>query len=353
MKNYMKENSIYEDCSEDSYEESSEDSCNTCDEEKCKNLLLPKVTKHYINSNVQYISDDWVNSVTLNPWGIVALEEKPCCPANVYWVANNGSRKLCKYFRSGQLYEQAEVNDHLPTGLVYNYTDFYGQYKLITVTLDGTIEGLKVDINNKAATSTEVIKERIDKELYTGVDLNKDNLYVCDFYNGNIEMYDNNFNFIKNFDKDDALFQSGYCPYNVIIDCGYVYVAFAKKSDVGCGIPSIGFGYIDKFSLDGELLYRFVSRDPLNAPWGLAFSECGKYLYVGNTGDGKINIFDKCSQEFIGPIMDKNCNPVQIGNLWGLASNLNRLIFTSGIDGSPENCGDSANGLIGYLRLID
>lgn len=341
--------------SENSCCENSRDkkSCNDCDKDQCKNLMLAKVTKHYINSNVQYINDDWFNPETLNSWGIVALQEDPCCPANVYWVANNGSNTLCKYFRSGQLLEKSVVKGGSPTGLVDNYTKFYRNYKLITVTLNGTIEGLKVDSNNKAAASTEIIIEnKTEVKKYTGVDLNKQRLYVCDFLNGVIEMYDNDFNFIKNF-TDDALVQSGYHPYNVAVDGKYVYVTFAKKNrGKDCAEPGIGYGYVDIFSRDGSLLYRFISRDPLNAPWGLTFSECGKYLYVGNHGDGKINIFDSCTKEFIGPVMDKNCNPVQIGGLWGITLNLNRLIFASGIDGS-DNCGLNASGLIGYLRLID
>jgi uncharacterized protein (TIGR03118 family) len=305
-------------------------------QEQCKNLIPPKVTKNYINSNVQYNNDDWFNSITVNPWGIISLTEEPYCKP-IYWVANNGSNTLAKYFHDGELLEQANTTG-APTGLVFNYTNYYRQYKIITVTLAGTIEGLKF-----GNASTEIIKFSEDA-VYTGVALTKKRLYVCNFATGNIELYDKNFNFIKNF-TDDALVASEYYPYNVAVNDKYVYVTFARKIEENSAVPGIGFGYIDKFSRDGQLLYRFIARDPLNAPWGLEFSDCNKYLYVGNNGDGKINIFDLCTGEFIGPLMDKNCNPVQIGNLWGLSLYKYRLSFAAGIDG--------INGLIGYLQFIE
>lgn len=304
-------------------------------QEQCKNLTPPKVTKNYINSNVQYTATtDWYNSITVGSWGIISLTEKPYCKP-IYWVANKGTSILAKYFHDGELLEEVNTTG-APTGLVFNYTNLYGQYNIITVTLEGTIEGLKFGNAN-----TEVIINN-EGSVYTGVALTKKRLYVSNFATRKVEMYDTSFNFIGVF-TDDALVASGYSPYNVAVNGKYVYVTFTKKVDI-FAIPGVGFGYVDIFSKDGQLLFRHISRDPLNAPWGLEFSDCGKYLYVGNNGDGKINIFDLCTGEFIGPLMDKNCNPVQIGNLWGLSLYKYRLSFAAAID-------DGKNGLIGYLQL--
>jgi len=308
-------------------------------QEQCQNLNPAKVTKTYINSNIQYNNDDWFNSITVNPWGIISLIEEPYCKP-MYWVANNGSNTLAKYFHDGELLEEASTTG-APTGLVFNYTKFYNQYDIITVTLSGTIEGLKF-----GNASTEVIIPNNENNVYTGVALTKKKLYVSNFATGKVEMYGANFNFIGTL-TDDALVASGYSPYNVAVNGKYVYVTYARKiQENNLAVPGIGFGYVNIFSRDGQLLYRFIKRDPLNAPWGLEFSECNKYLYVGNNGDGKINIFDLCTGEFIGPLMDKNCNPVQIGNLWGLSLYKYRLSFASGID-------DGKNGLIGYLQFVD
>jgi uncharacterized protein (TIGR03118 family) len=327
---------------------------NTCDknpcEDQCENLAHPKVIRTYINSNVQYLSDtDFFDPVTVNPWGIISLTEKPFCK-NIYWVANNGSGKLCKYFHNGELLNEVNVSGP-PTGLVHNYTNFFKQYKIITVTLAGTIEGLLFDNDNEPAGSTEIIVDNNGKAFYTGVSINKKRLYVCNFANGKVEMYDTSFNSIGAF-TDDALVQSGYYPYNVALNGKYVYVTFANKFFDTCALSGNGYGYVDIFSRDGQLLFRHISRDPLNAPWGLEFSECGKYLYVGNNGDGRINIFDLCSGEFIGPIMDKNCNPIQVGNLWGISLYNDRLSFANGMDTSLESCNIGKNGAIGYLQIL-
>ncbi len=317
---------------------------NPCDQNICKNLNYPKAIKTYINSNVQYITEsDWYNSITINSWGIISVAEKRSCKT-VYWVANNGANKLAKYFHNGELLEEVNTSKP-PTALVYNYTDLYNDYKLITVTQAGTIEGLIIDSNNYPAGNTEVIiNNNIKGAVYTGVDLTEEKLYVSNFASGYVEIYDYDFNFIKVF-TDGALVKSGYHPYNVSVNGEYVYVTFARKiPESEEALTGIGFGYIDKFSRDGELLYRFISRDPLNAPWGLEFSKCDRYLYVANHGDGKINTFDLCSGEFIGPIMDENCNPVQIGGLWGISLYSDQLSFASGMD-------NGNNGLIGYLQL--
>ena len=316
----------------------------SCDD--CGNLSHPKVSKTYINSNVQYTAD-WYNDITVNPWGIISVLEKSCCK-NVYWVANNGTDKLGKYFHNGELLEEVNTIGS-PTGLVYNYTNLYRGYKIIVVTLAGTIEGLNIDNNNDPAGNTELIVPD-DSAVYTGVDLTRERLYVANFASGKVEMYDNDFNKIGEL-TDDALINSGYYAYNVAVKDKIVYVTYARKISENCAVSGIGFGYVDKFSLDGQLLYRFISRDPLNAPWGLEFSECGKYLYVANNGDGKINIFDACTGEFIGPLMDCNCNPIQIGGLWGISLSCDRLAFAAGLDPLPESCNAGQNGVIGYLQL--
>lgn len=305
----------------------------------------PKACKNYINSNVQYI-DEFYNDITINPWGIISVNENCDCK-NIYWVANTGSKKLGKYFNNGELLEEVNTTGQ-PTGLVYNYTKFFKQYKIITVTLAGTIEGVVHDINPSA--NTVQIIDNMESSVYTGVTLTKKRLYVSNFASGEVEIYDNQFNRIGSL-VDDDLKNSGYYPYNVAVKDKTVYVTFARKISENCAVSGIGFGYVDSFTRAGQLSYRFISRDPLNAPWGLEFSKCNKYLYVGNNGDGKINVFDICTGEFIYPIIDQNCNPIQIGNLWGLSLYSDRLAFTSGIDPLPESCNIGKNGLIGYLQF--
>ena len=80
----------------------------------------------------------------------------------------------------------------------------------------------------------------------------------------------------------------------------------------------------------------------MNAPWALLFSKCDKFLYVGNFGDGRINVFDLYTGWFIKPLKDCHGNIISIDGLWGLVWNNEAIGFAAGID-------DEMNGLIGEL----
>lgn len=302
-----------------------------------------------LNSNVQYIADNF-SAETVNSWGIVTWKETNCsnnCNNNCrcekveqenFWVANNGSNTLVKYSEDGKLLYKVNVSGP-PTGLVTNHSSNFGGFELITVTERGTIEGFDwavspnqtiVIINNPTA-------------VYKGIAIKKDRLYVTNFATSQVEIYDStNTALVKTF-TDDALVESGYAPFNVAVNKKYVYVTFARK-DGNEEVAGEGFGYVDIFSRDGELLFRLINREPLNAPWGMLFS--GEYLYVANFGDGRINVFDLCSGECIKTLTDKCDNILTLDSLWGIVSTKCRgIAFASGID-------NEVNGLIGILKPV-
>ena len=335
----------------------------SCDQSSSNCSDHSNVVRVNINSNVQYINenDDFYNDVTINSWGIIMVKDysnlqpdssskslvkdKSHCKRS-YWVANNGSNKICKYFFDGELLETVKMTGSEPTGLVNNYTNYFEQYNIIAVSRKGTIEGFKINELGDADYCTTIIYPN-KNAVYTGVDLTRKKLYVCNFESGRVEIFDRNFNPVGSF-TDQSLVSSGYHPHNILIRGKRVYVAFAKKDENNCPVNGIGFGYVVIFNRKGELLYRRFNREPLNAPWGLALSKCGECLYVGNHGDGRINVFDTRLFEYIGPLKNKNCGPVQIGNLWGIFDSNDRLSFASGMD--SKSCSEPCNGLIGYLQ---
>lgn len=320
--------------------DNTDDCCKSGDKKICKNQTLAKTVKFYLNSNIQYVNPDNFNSETSIPWGIISLIEND---KEIYWVANSATSKLTKYSRKGELLHNINIiSGQNPNGLIENYTNYFGCFTLLTTT-QTTVEGAHpIDIN-----TTILINN--PGSLYTGLAVTKKRLYVANFGNGRVEMYDRNFSSLGSF-TDTALVNAGYHAYNVAVNKKYVYVAFAR---FGTDIFGIGNGYVDIFSRDGQLLFRFISRDPLNAPWGLDFSPCQKYLYVANSGDGKINVFNLCDGEFIGPLQDKNCNIVQIGGLKGIALDDNGLAFTSQMENISLNSEEGFNGLIGHLCFLD
>jgi uncharacterized protein (TIGR03118 family) len=282
-----------------------------------------------LNSNVGLVGK-YTSVETVNSWGII--KDKDCG----YWVANNGSNFLTLYSKKGILLKNIVVTGNAPTGLVDAKSCSFGNYKLITATENGTIEGW-----NGVATNTTIVVTTVNA-VYKGLALKKSTLYVCNFHSGFVEVYNNNFALVKTF-TDQALVNAGYAPFNVAVHDCHIYVTFAKQDDAKHDdVKGDGFGYIDVFNKDGLCLRRFINREPLNAPWGLMFSQCGKHLYVGNFGDGRINVFNIKCGTFITPLTDKNGNIIVLDGLWGIVDDCDKIAFASGIDAE-------ANGLVGIL----
>ena len=192
-------------------------------------------------------------------------------------------------------------------------------------------------------------------------------LYVTNFRQNKIEVYDNTFNpvTLKNDgDRDsdnpftDRQLPRGYAPFNVQEVNGNLYVTFAKQSgDLHDDFDAPGNGYVDKFSPTGKLLQRLEHGKWLNAPWGIAlapvnFGFYSNHLFVGNAGSGQIAVYDADSGRFDGLLRDNtgaNGHALQNDRLWALrfgngaaAGPTNWLFFTAGILGE-------SHGLFGFF----
>lgn len=296
------------------------------------------VIKKNLNSNVRGLAKV-TTPQTQNPWGVVVQEHR-CSKDKTFWAANNGSNFLIQYSLCGQPLHLVNVTGQAPTGLVVNHCrrEFQG-FQLITATENGTIEGF----NNNINPNNTIIIVTTPNAVYKGLTIGKRKLYVCNFNSGNVEVYDDNFNLLLVF-TDPALVNSGYAPFNIVSHGKRLYVAFAMQDEPKHDdVPGDGFGYIDVFDLSGFFLHRLINREPLNAPWAMLFSECGKFLYVGNFGDGRINVFCAKTGVFLRPLHDKHGNILVLDGLWGLAHSDKGILFASGIDAE-------ANGLIGLLK---
>jgi uncharacterized protein (TIGR03118 family) len=116
-------------------------------------------------------------------------------------------------------------------------------------------------------------------------------------------------------------------------------------------------GYVDEFDRDGRLVARVARSGPLHAPWGLALAPGGD-LYVGNFGDGRINVFrpDGAGWRHVGPLRDRGGKPLELSGLWGiafgnggLAGPRSTLFFTSG---PHEWRGETELGVHGLLGSV-
>ncbi|XWV25684.1 hypothetical protein QJ857_gp0009 [Tupanvirus soda lake] len=321
----------------------------------------------------------------LDPWGIIIVND-------IVWVANSGSGFITSYDLLGRpLLPIINVfgpigNIAQPTGIACNsctsaFTIVNGSLRaasnIIIVTRDGTINGYNALIdpinsillidnsaNNSVYTGVAVVNivnnlTRRNNRINTVVIENTNNqaivdnipnvisrniIFVTDFYNQSIDVFDDSLNRLTNYpfiDEDSGEpIPEDYGPYNIVNICDLLYVLYAKQdpADNQYVLPGIGNGYISIFTLDGIFVRRFVSRGPLNAPWGLVlapsrFGYPSGSIMVSNFGDGIINIFDTDGKH-IGCLSDKSNNNICLNGLRGLALNPNyeRILYWSGSD---------------------
>ena len=156
----------------------------------------------------------------------------------------------------------------------------------------------------------------------------------------------------------DPSLPAGYAPFNVQTIGDKVYVTYALQDAAKDEeVPGVGFGFVSVFDTQGNFINRVGSDGLLNAPWGLAlapsaFGQFAGDLFVGNFGDGRINIFDLDTNTFVGQLLDNNGNPIAIDGLWaltpgngGLAGSSQLLYFTAGPD-------EESHGLVGVLSPV-
>ncbi len=297
----------------------------------------------------------------VNVWGI---SFNPAGPA---WVSNNGTGTTEVLTPAGAdvltvtvpvpAYVSADAGvTSTPTGQVFNpsATDFGGD-KFIFVTEDGTISGWQ-------PTPGAVLHDDYSSTgaVFKGVGLGPSVLYVADFHNDAIDVFDATYKQISvagGF-AHPAL-PRGYAPFNVFVDGARVFVAYAEQDkDKHDDAKGSGHGYVDLFDTTGTFQARLVSRGVLDSPWGLAiapasFGKLAGALLVGNTGNGFIHAFTLGEDSYGTPtatlagfVADETGKELKIDNLWGLAvspaADQSRLYFSAGPD-------DETHGLYGRL----
>jgi uncharacterized protein (TIGR03118 family) len=314
----------------------------------------------------------------VNSWG---LAFNPFGPA---WVANNGAGVATLYDGLGNarpLVVQIpspgnDAGGGNPTGIVYNGSpsDFVvskgaasGPSRFIFATEDGVIAGWAPNVDQTHA--IRVIDNSTSAgAVYKGLAISTGGrgglLYATDFLNRKIDVFDSSFKPVtlpEGAFADPAVPSIG-APFGIQAINGNIYVTYAKQA------PSLrddekgeGLGLINVFDPNGILLRRFVavesvSRQNLNAPWGMALAPAGfgkfsNRLLVGNFGDGRINAFDLATGEFVGRLESASGTPIQIDGLWGLA-------FGNGFENQPVNTlfftagpGDEQHGAFGRLDV--
>jgi uncharacterized protein (TIGR03118 family) len=314
----------------------------------------------------------------VNPWGIAFspanLTANPPSKGSPFWVSDNGTDKSTLYIGDSGT-TPLSINTPLgsvsmptgtnPTGIVFNGTpDFAlpvgGKAAFIFASEAGKIVGWNGASGMTAQVTTAKPPDAnpVYKGLALGTVGSANFLFVTDFHNGKIDVFDKNFAFVPPTSTTaftDPNLPKGFAPFNIENFGGKLYVTYAKQNAAAHDdVAGKGNGFIDVYDTSGKLLQRLVSNGPLNSPWGMAmapssFGQFGGDLLVGNFGDGHINAFDPTTGKSLGELSSSRGHPVVIDGLWGLtfgnggnAGDANSLYFTAGPD-------DESHGVFGKI----
>lgn len=335
-----------------------------------------------------------VDSNLVNPWGVAESSTSP------FWVSDNGAGVSTLYNTAGMPLPlvvsipapgEPLGNGGAPTGAVFNIaaasdpTAFMisgvdkngapisAPARFLFATEDGTIVGWNPNVNpagfepTKAGTYGIIAHDESGEgAIYKGLAIAQDEdgnflLYVTDFHNGTVDVYDKSFN--------DATLPAGaftdprlprrYAPFNVapltVNGQQRLFVTYAvQDADRHDDVAGQGHGIVDTYSLHGRMLARFAQHGQLDSPWGLAlapasFGEFAGDLLIGNFGNGHINVFDPITGEFVAKVRNAHGQAIVIEGLWtltvgngGNGGDPNLVYFTAG----PN---DESDGLFGHI----
>jgi len=325
----------------------------------------------FAGSTVARASFDWENlegdipgvaEITdqnvLNPWGIAIS------PSAILYVADNGAGVATAYFTDGTPSPSfsnplvitippstSNTDTANPTGTVWNTTSSFKvsngtsllPAKLIFVSEDGMISGWNPNLNNtQAFPAIDNGATAVYKGATLGNANNQTYLYVTNFRSGQVETYNGNFVLQSGFPFTDPNLPADYAPFGIRTFNGQIFVTYAKRnpSNPDDDLAGAGLGFVDVFTTKGQFVKRLISQGRLNAPWGLEI--VSGQLWVGNFGDGKINVYNPSTGSFIGTPRDTFGIPLKFDGLWALYLTNGSIYFTAGI-------ADEEHGIFGAI----
>lgn len=287
----------------------------------------------------------------VNPWGLVA----DGCGKTLI-TANHGTGTVSLYSNGACrtfVFTVPGVNgaQGTPTGLTLNPTEEFPissdgtsfPSQIILVSSDGNISGYHPSLNQNSA-----IVAVATGDILTGVAIRESLLYVANFSRGTLDVYSGTFQLLSRI-TDTELSALGYAPYNVAnirrprkkkCTKEKIMVTFALRGPGNQVVPGCGWGYVDVLC-KGELV-RLIEGGALDAPWGLAGTK--NYLFVGNSGDGLINVYDLKCGKFHGTLRTRCGDKLRIDGLWGIdMGRKNKKLYTAS---GPDH---GTNGLVAKI----
>jgi uncharacterized protein (TIGR03118 family) len=320
---------------------------------------------HNLVSNGKVMADH-VDPNLVNPWGIAFN------PTAFAWVADNGTGVSTLYDGDGNAQSLVvaipgpDGGSGTPDGIVYSgsATDFMvsngtasGPARFIFSTEDGQVCGWapNVDLHNAICPVSPPDTVYKGLALATAAD-GTERLYVTDFHNAKIDVYDATFTKITTMGSfTDPKMPAHFGPFGIAALNGKIYVSYTKQ-DAAAHDDVPGRGIVDIYDTEGNFMSRGAAQAGLNSPWGMVIapSDFGHFsgrLLVSNFGDGTISAYDVNGGNFLGLLRNadgtkflrKGLWGIQFGNDWDNQPH-NTLFFTAG----PQH---EANGVYGRIDV--
>jgi uncharacterized protein (TIGR03118 family) len=266
----------------------------------------------------------------VNGWGIVAP------PTGPWWVSDNGTDKTTLYDGSG-VKQGLVVNilNGAPTGTVVNGgTGFTvtegsksGPARFIFAAESGTISGWNPTVDSNNTREGVTVAGAVFKGLALATNHDEPQLYATDFAGGKVDVINSSWGKgTASGGFSDPRLPAGYAPFGIANVGGDLVVTFAKQEPGSEDEQHHqGFGVVDMFDSDGNLLSRIATHGQLNAPWGIAMAPATGFgpfsgdLLIGNFGDGQINAYAQeadGSWERAGALRDSRGRQIAVDGLW-------------------------------------
>jgi uncharacterized protein (TIGR03118 family) len=299
----------------------------------------------------------------VNPWGLVRG------PTTPWWTADNGVGESTLLKADGTRFTAPfnPVNVTMtdctgsgtPTGIVFDgsgsfhFTGCDGNAhtgRFMFATEDGGIAAWDIPLTT-AATVVGPTPAAVYKGLALGSNASGTFLYATNFRAGTVDVFNTSFNHVTlSGSFSDPGIRTGFAPFGIANLGGQLYVTYAKQdASLHDDVAGPANGFVDVFDTNGNFVRRAATRGRLNSPWGLAiapanFGRFSNDLLVGNFGDGRINVIDPVSGEFIDQLRGPDNRPFTIDGLWAIAFGsgsmnsgpTNALFFTAGLDGESH-----------------
>jgi len=269
------------------------------------------------------VASDRSDRQLVNAWGLAAS------PTGPWWVANEARASSTLYDGSGRKQALTVRVEGGPTGVVYYGGRGFvvreggaaGPARFLYACEDGTVRAWSPVVPNSWSTQAVVaVDDGPTGALFRGITLAHDRLYVADFHNARVLVYDSHWHpVVRRGAFTDPAIPVWYAPFGIQAFGDRIFVTYAWPAPPNGNDAPTG-GYVDEFDLDGRLVARVGGKEQLNEPWGVAlapqgFGRFSGDLLVANFGTGAINAYtrDGAGWRRHGQL------PVKAPGVWGIA----------------------------------